>query len=158
MVLPDSATPQSHSRQFTLTELKSGLDNIRTKLSNADLTDNTDAFKELSEIISYINSIKPDETYENSGIVMNELSTNMTRTKEAIEEREQEIIDKIQRTKLQEREIEDKKKLIETRNRMLQISQEKNIYKKKIIYTLISIIIAISLIIITGYTFFNRIN
>lgn len=38
-------------------------------------------------------------------------------------------------------EIEEKQKLLETRNRMLQISYEENIYKKKILYSLLSIIL-----------------
>lgn len=38
-------------------------------------------------------------------------------------------------------EIEEKQKLLETRNRMLQLSYEENIYKKKMLYTLLSILL-----------------
>jgi len=46
--------------------------------------------------------------------------------------------------------------LIATRDRMLQLSQERNIYKKKIIYLLFSIIIAILIITILLFTIYNK--
>jgi peptidoglycan hydrolase CwlO-like protein len=52
--------------------------------------------------------------------------------------------------------IEDKMKLIDTRNRMLQVVIEKNSYKKKVIYTLISVIIAIVIIMLVAYVYFNK--
>jgi chromosome segregation ATPase len=52
--------------------------------------------------------------------------------------------------------IEDKMKLIDTRNRMLQVVVEKNSYKKKVIYTLISVIIAIVIIMLVAYVYFNK--
>ena len=48
----------------------------------------------------------------------------------------------------QEKEIEEKEKLIITRNRMLQVAYEKNIFKKKILQTLIAIILAILALIV----------
>jgi flagellar motility protein MotE (MotC chaperone) len=54
------------------------------------------------------------------------------------------------------KQIENKMKLIETRNRMLQVSIEKNNYKKKVIYTLISIILAIIIIMLVAYVYFNK--
>jgi len=41
----------------------------------------------------------------------------------------------------QRNEIEDKMKLLETRNQMLELAIERNIYKKKVIYALISLLI-----------------
>ena len=38
-------------------------------------------------------------------------------------------------------EIDEKEKLLNTRNRMLQISYEENMYKKKILYTLLSVLL-----------------
>jgi hypothetical protein len=54
------------------------------------------------------------------------------------------------------REIEDKKNLILTRRRMLELSRNKNIYKQKLIYTYIAVIIALILILIISYYYFNK--
>ena len=53
-------------------------------------------------------------------------------------------------------EIEDKEKLLLTRSRMLQVSQDRNSYKKKIIYTLIALILFIFIATIMTYVFFMR--
>jgi uncharacterized protein len=42
--------------------------------------------------------------------------------------------------------------LVATRDRMLQLSQERNVYKKKIIYVLLSMIIALIVFVMSGYT------
>ena len=46
----------------------------------------------------------------------------------------------------QMKEIENKEKLLLTRARMLQISQDRNSYKTKVIYTLLAILIVIFII------------
>ena len=66
------------------------------------------------------------------------------------------IRDKQERQIEQLKEIEDKEKLILTRSRMLQISQDRNSYKKKIIYTLIALILFIFIATIMTYVFFMR--
>jgi hypothetical protein len=54
------------------------------------------------------------------------------------------------------KEIEEKEKLLLTRSRMLQISQDRNAYKKKIIYTLIAVIFLILILTIVMYVLFTR--
>jgi predicted PurR-regulated permease PerM len=54
------------------------------------------------------------------------------------------------------KEIQEKEKLLLTRSRMLQISQDRNSYKKKIIYSLIALIFAIFIITIVIYVFFIK--
>jgi t-SNARE complex subunit (syntaxin) len=54
------------------------------------------------------------------------------------------------------REIEQKEKLLLTRSRMLQIAQDRNAYKKKIIYTLIAVIFMILILTIVLYVIFTR--
>lgn len=76
---------------------------------------------------------------------------NMTIEEEDNNIIENELILKETRKNEQLNMIKEKEKLLLTRSRMLQIAQERNIYKKKIIYTLISIII---LIIIVAILFF----
>lgn len=51
--------------------------------------------------------------------------------------------------------VEDQKALLQVRDRMLQLSQEKNIYKQKVIYALLTLIIAVFLIMIVGYVYFG---
>lgn len=76
--------------------------------------------------------------------------------RDAISLKETDINERILRSEAQQTEIEYKKQILETRNRMLQLSQEKNLYKKKMIYTLLAVIIFILLIIISSYTFYVR--
>jgi len=53
-------------------------------------------------------------------------------------------------------DIKNKMQQVATRDRMLQISQERNLYKKKIIYVLVSMIIALIISVIFGYTVFSK--
>jgi hypothetical protein len=52
--------------------------------------------------------------------------------------------------------IQNKMQQVATKDRMLQISHEKNIYKRKIIYILVSMIVALIISVIFGYTFFSK--
>lgn len=54
--------------------------------------------------------------------------------------------------------LEKKRRLLLTRNRMLQLSQDRNIYKQKVIYTLLAIIIACFIIILVGYVSFKKLS
>ena len=54
------------------------------------------------------------------------------------------------------KEIEDKEKLLLTRSRMLQIAQDRNSYKKKIIYTLLATIFLIFILTIVLYVYYVR--
>ena len=55
----------------------------------------------------------------------------------------------------QQNELENKKKILETRNRMLQIAREKNLYKKKMVYTLLSVLFVLVLILFVLYITFK---
>ena len=50
-----------------------------------------------------------------------------------------------------DKSIKDKTQLVATRDRMLQLSQERNLYKKKIIYFLLTVIIALIISVMFGY-------
>lgn len=67
-----------------------------------------------------------------------------------------QLLDKQQIQLNQFTEIEDKEKLLLTRSRMLQISQDRNSYKKKIIYTLIALIFFIFIFTLVMYVLFVR--
>lgn len=51
--------------------------------------------------------------------------------------------DLVQRQQQQDLEISEKERLVETRNRMLQLSYDENMYKKKIMLTLLSVFCAL---------------
>lgn len=94
---------------------------------------------------------------------LNTITTYLTKTnkeimskKAAIEEKSKQISEKQKQVYGQSQEIEDKIKLLETRNKMLQLSIEQNIYKKKVIYSLLSVIIALLVGMIFFYTFFSK--
>ena len=55
-----------------------------------------------------------------------------------------------------EKQIKNKMSVVATRDRMLQLSQERNVYKKKVINVLFSIIIALLVAIISAYTVFGK--
>ena len=73
-----------------------------------------------------------------------------------LDSKNQELVAK-QNIQIQQlKEIEDKEKLLLTRSRMLQIAQDRNSYKKKIIYTLIATIFLIFILTIVLYVFYIR--
>ena len=57
------------------------------------------------------------------------------------DEKDQEILEKKNMAIEQRNLILDKLNVVETRNRMLQLSEEKNIYKTKVINTMIAVIL-----------------
>jgi predicted nucleic acid-binding Zn-ribbon protein len=78
-------------------------------------------------------------------------------TKKAdIDKKANQISEKQKQVYGQSQEIEDKIKLLDTRNKMLQLSIDQNVYKKKVIYSLLSVIIALIVGMIFFYTFFSK--
>lgn len=73
-----------------------------------------------------------------------------------IQKKSSQITEKQQQVYGQSQEIEDKIKLLDTRNKMLQLSIDQNIYKKKVIYSLLSVIIALIVGMLFFYTFFTK--
>ena len=73
-----------------------------------------------------------------------------------LESKNKDLVHKQQIQLNQIKEIEDKEKLLLTRSRMLQISQDRNAYKKKIIYSLIAAIFVIFIFTLAMYVFYVR--
>ena len=67
---------------------------------------------------------------------------NELKEKESILEKNKEI-------------IRNKMKILEGRNRMLQISMDKNIFYKKVVYVILSIVIALIIVILFAVSFFK---
>jgi hypothetical protein len=98
--------------------------------------------------ISASNEATYKQTIASLGI-MNEQLSSIDSKNNVIREKQQRQIEQI-------KEIEDKEKLILTRSRMLQISQDRNSYKKKVIYSLIALILFIFIGTIMTYVLFIR--
>lgn len=81
--------------------------------------------------------------------VINETSDLIEKKADALEEKQKQVYG-------QTKEIEDKMRLLETRNKMLELSIDRNLYKKKVIYSLFSVILAFVIIMICFYAFFNK--
>lgn len=67
-----------------------------------------------------------------------------------------QLINKRKRNHIQQNAIKQKQNVINTRGRMLQIAKENNMYKQKVIYTLIAFIFTIIIIMIFMYGYFTR--
>jgi hypothetical protein len=83
-------------------------------------------------------------------------NAEITTKKAEIDKKAQQISEKQKQVYGQSQEIEDKSKLLDTRNKMLQLSIDQNIYKKKVIYSLLSVIIALIAGMIFFYAFFSK--
>ncbi len=60
------------------------------------------------------------------------------------------------RIKEQTLELEDKNRIVLTRSRMLEIAQERNIFARKMFYTLIAFIIFIIVLTLVIYTYKSK--
>ena len=105
-----------------------------------------------SDIITSTNNV--------AGSTLNNLlgasGSDLSSTLNDINSKNQAILDRQVRQAEQLNEISEKEKLILTRSRMLQISQDRNAYKKKIIYSLIALILLIFIGTIMIYVLFRR--
>jgi hypothetical protein len=91
--------------------------------------------EEIDQIVIRYNTRK-SEILNNISSLEDEMNTNQG----DIDTKNSEIQLKQRRVTEQQKEINTKEGDILVRNRMLQIAQEKNIYKQKIVYSLIAII------------------
>jgi len=124
---PSSASSVSQSQQ--LSQLGSSLD--------ASIQDMT------SETNSLIKGIQ--NTYQKIQTLENELKATGG-----------DLELKMQRQHQQQNDIGNKQKLLSSRERMLQLSIEKNVYKRKVIYTYISIVCLILLLLFSAYFYYSK--
>lgn len=80
----------------------------------------------------------------------------MSTTDSSITTKNTELQEKQEREKQLQDEIADKRQLIITRSRMLQIAQDRNMYKQKIIYLLFAIICILFIFTLMSYVYFSR--
>lgn len=104
------------------------------------------------DIVSNIgtSNVNSQEYIDNNSALLAESNLANIQVKNA------ELLKKQVRQQQQLRELEDKEKLILTRSRMLQIAQDRNAYKQKIIYSFIALILLIFICTILIYVLFTR--
>lgn len=98
--------------------------------------------RSISNLTNEIDNLKNASNSLNSGIKQ---STN-------------DIIAAQTQIETQIKDLEKKRNLLITRNRMLQLSQDRNLYKQKVIYTLIALVIVCFILIIIGYVGYRKLS
>jgi uncharacterized protein (DUF3084 family) len=136
---------------------------LLSEISNAgsDLNVSQSTIQELNKDAQVVGSklyanypAPPQPTPES--IIINNTKNKINKHSQEINKRDAEIRERENMSRQQESETERKKQIMETRNRMLQLSFDRLKYKKKMIYALLSIIIFILIILLVAYSYFQR--
>ena len=104
----------------------------------------------------YSNQLKV--TSDNLMMIDRELRKDIEETSKSIQKYRTTLNNNNNLFKKYSDDIKNKMQLVATRDRMLQLSQERNIYKKKLIFILFTIIISLLIIIIFTYTNYSKFN
>lgn len=104
----------------------------------------------------YSNQLKV--TSDNLMMIDRELRKDIEETSKSIQKYRTTLNNNNNLFKKYSDDIKNKMQLVATRDRMLQLSQERNIYKKKLIFVLFTIIIALLIVIIFTYTNYSKFN
>ena len=112
---------------------------------------------------SNINIALVDQSNAKLSNDINNINDHLVETQYEIQKKQNEIqkkaniiSEKQKQVYGQTQEIDDKIQLFETRNKMLQLSIDRNIYKKKVIYSLLAIIIALIVGMLFFYSYFSK--
>jgi hypothetical protein len=111
-------------------------------LDNGDVTNNVNDYG--------------DNADDTTSTILNDMSEILSQQNSMLQQQNEQLEDKRLRNEIQLNSIEEKKNVINTRARMLQIAQENNVYKQKIIYTLIAFIFAVFIAILVMYVFYSK--
>ena len=121
-----------------------------TSMQNTSLTESN-----ADSTLSTLSSLQTTSDNTASNILSN-ASTIIAQQNSLLQEQNEQLHNKRLRNEMQLKAIEAKKNIINTRARMLQIAQENNVYKQKIIYTLIAFIFAVFIAILVMYVFYSK--
>jgi len=111
----------------------------KNKKKSSNPTESNDASNDTKDSSELIDDLKNEKTALEQQLtaLQDSINSNMTQ----IDQTDKQISEKKIRNLQQKREILNKLNVVETRNRMLQLSQEKNIYKTKVINTMVAVIL-----------------
>lgn len=99
----------------------------------------------MSQTINYLNTVSSFSTSD----IKNQNELNQTVS--SLSDTTNTIRDLTSNIKMNEQQAELLKNELDTRNRMLQVSIEKNIYKRKIVFTLIALILLLLTLMGAGF-------
>lgn len=140
-----------------ITSLLSYLKIYRDNLSPSS-SSSVSQSQQLSQLGSSLDASIQDMTSETNGLIK-----GIQNTHQKIQTLENELKAtggdlelKMQRQHQQQNDIGNKQKLLSSRERMLQLSIEKNVYKRKVIYTYISIVCLILLLLFSAYFYYSK--
>lgn len=88
--------------------------------------------------------------------ILRDANQIITQQNDVLRDQNNQLNNKRLRNQIQQNAIDAKRNIINTRARMLQIAQENNVYKQKIIYTLIAFIFAVFIAILVMYVFYSK--
>lgn len=125
------------------------------QLSGKSGDDNKQQMVALAEAQDAISSALQDSIGKIQGQIGNTYSATQAQA-QMLGNVSNDITGKQERAMLQAMDIEQKSALMNTRNRMLELSIEKNVYKRKVIYTILALILAVIVMLVAGYVTFNR--
>lgn len=137
--------------QDMLTKVKDRLAQLKGKSG----TDNQKQMVALAEAQDAISSALEDSISQLQSQIHNTYSTTEVQ-QQMLGNVSTDITGKQERAMQQAMDIEQKISLMNTRNRMLELSIEKNIYKRKVIYTILALILAVIVMLVAGYVTFNK--
>lgn len=153
--LAGTDTTQLSSDVTYLTDMLKKVQDRLTALKGKSGDENQQQMVALSEAQDAINSALQDS--------ISQLQQNIGNTHATLKAHDQmlanvssDITGKQKRAIQQAMDIEQKAELMNTRNRMLELSMEKNIYKRKVIYTILALILAVIVMLVAGYVTFNK--
>ena len=121
-----------------------------TNMSNNRTSDST-----VTSALTYMDSWANVNSEASQNILSN-ADNILTEQNSLLKQQNEQLNNKRLRNEIQLNAIEAKKNIINTRARMLQIAQENNVYKQKIIYTLVAFIFAVFIAILVMYTFYSK--
>jgi len=112
----------------------------------------------INKIRATLDSHIQSTSQETNALISNirNTSKNIDKIEKDLKATSNDLGRKATRQRNQHKDIKNKEKLLLSRERMLQLSIEKNIYKRKVIYTYISVICLVLLLLFSAYFFYNR--
>lgn len=160
----------------SLNQLLTDIQNVNQNISSYSQSDLTKAYQALLTFFINIDSKKVEipqdqanQYQEYRAKIMNQLSflqnqlqnniqsysEDIEQTKTQLDQYNNKIQFTAQNIMEQQAQLNDSAQVLNTRNRMLQISREKNLYKKKMIYTLLSVLFVLIMILFVLYMSFQ---
>ena len=103
------------------------------------------------------------DTLNNLTTKLNQLKTSVSKMQEKMDQQQtvltdkgSQFEDKQKQNYGQSQEMDDKLKLLDTRNKMLLLTIERNMYKKKVMFSLLSVIILLVIGMLCFYGLMNK--